>query len=386
AFLSKSFSDLRAGWLKVDAAIIRIMNTRKVLSHASENLLVFDTEIEATRLHGHRGCLDPEVFQTSGVGRECQPLSNKDLIKILSEKAEGIMWHFCLLLLKWTWVAGDLPEQAMGVKNVVFRASTPARLSLNHKIYTRPKSKRDTGIYAGLSSIMDARNVYMMLPFAESVLQGAATNAEWVYDTPFLSDVEAKPRQLLIKLGYEDPPVQPDSLFPVFWVTKGITTGLVHPLIDSGKLKLEEIVAIIWPVFGANVKDNIKAHHVLNHTSGLHNALANIMSEIPPLLCERDGCFYPLMWLCGGFIEHASCIKLHDVLEEKLIHPLNIEGVESRLATLTHDMEDLKCLSNIGNRPDLSSSFEPENPSQLVTVLPTRVLAPYSATLAGGIH
>lgn len=50
---------------------------------------------------------------------------------------------------------------------------------------------------------MDARNVYMMLPFAESVLQGAATNAEWIYDTPFLSDVEAKPRQLLIKLGYE---------------------------------------------------------------------------------------------------------------------------------------------------------------------------------------
>ncbi|XP_026419065.1 uncharacterized protein LOC113314958 [Papaver somniferum] len=168
------------------------------------------------------------------------------------------------------------------------------------------------------------------------------------------------------------------------WEVRSSCSAGVHSLIDSGKLKLGEIVAIIWPVFGANGKDNIKVHHVLNHTSGLHNALANIMSENPPLLCGRDGCFYPLIRLCGGFIEHASWIKLHDVLEEKLIHPLNIEGVESRLATLTLDMEDLKCLSNIGNRPDLPSSFQPEHPSQLVTVLPTRVLPPYSATLAGG--
>lgn len=36
-------------------------------------------------------------------------------------------------------------------------------------------------------------------------------------------------------LGKYDPrPVQPDSLFPVFSVTKGITAGMLHWLVDNG--------------------------------------------------------------------------------------------------------------------------------------------------------
>lgn len=36
-------------------------------------------------------------------------------------------------------------------------------------------------------------------------------------------------------LGRYDPrPVQPDTLFPVFSVTKGITAGIVHWLVDMG--------------------------------------------------------------------------------------------------------------------------------------------------------
>lgn len=36
-------------------------------------------------------------------------------------------------------------------------------------------------------------------------------------------------------LGKEDPrPVQPDSLFPLFSVTKGIVAGMVHWLADKG--------------------------------------------------------------------------------------------------------------------------------------------------------
>lgn len=36
-------------------------------------------------------------------------------------------------------------------------------------------------------------------------------------------------------LGKLDPrPVQPDSLFPIFSVTKGVTSGMVHWLADKG--------------------------------------------------------------------------------------------------------------------------------------------------------
>ncbi|GJX10000.1 beta-lactamase domain-containing protein 2-like protein [Tanacetum coccineum] len=97
---------------------------------------------------------------------------------------------------------------------------------------------------------------------------GAASNTKWLYDSPINSDVEAKLRRFFMNkklgiadellgssnktagcnshvcaykdgkviidtsagvLGIDDPrPVQPDSLFNVFSVTKGITAGLVH--------------------------------------------------------------------------------------------------------------------------------------------------------------
>jgi len=66
-----------------------------------------------------------------------------------------------------------------------------------------------------------------------------------------------------------------------------------------------------------------QVHHVLNHTSGLHNALANIIKELPLLLTDWDECLQRIAlsapetepgqeqlyhylsfgWLCGGIVE-----------------------------------------------------------------------------------
>ncbi|KAJ0477671.1 putative beta-lactamase/transpeptidase [Helianthus annuus] len=92
----------------------------------------------------------------------------------------------------------------------------------------------------------------------------AASDARWLYDSPVNSDIEAKLRRFLVELknttdkilgiqvcaykdgkviidtaagvlGKDDPrAVQPDSLFPVFSVTKGVTAGLIHWLADKG--------------------------------------------------------------------------------------------------------------------------------------------------------
>ncbi|KAJ6295221.1 hypothetical protein OIU76_027665 [Salix suchowensis] len=294
---------------------------------------------------------------------------------------------------------------------------------------------RVIGLLRGLSTTLDARIVYhdIMRPFAESVLQekiakGPSENAQWINDTPVHSDVEAKLRQILVELGnddkilgiqvcaykdgeviidtaagvlgrYDPRPVQPDSLFPVFSVTKGITAGMLHWLVDKGKLNLNENIADIWPEFGTNGKNLIKVHHVLNHTSGLQNALANLREENPLLMADWDEClkriamsapetepgqeqlyhYLSFGWLCGGIIEHASGKKFQEILEEAIVRPLNIggelyvgipPGVESRLASLTVDKEDFSKLSKIASRPELPSTFQPENISQLVTVVP----------------
>ncbi|KAH7573947.1 hypothetical protein JRO89_XS03G0230600 [Xanthoceras sorbifolium] len=387
----------------------------------------------------------------------------------------------------------DLPEQAMDVTSVFFRNSTPAneayenvknlaeQRAKNMKVDAFPGDivifSRVLNLLRGLSSSMNVRIVYMdiMRPFAESVLKeninkGPAVNARWIHETPVHSDVEAKLRQFLLELGkddkilgmqvcaykdgkviidtaagvlgkYDPRPVQPDSLFPVFSVTKGITAGMVHWLVDNGimascnlswtwpkvwmyaliplgigkdsrkdwikrlsyafarKLKLEDNVANIWPEFSSNGKHLIKVHHVLNHTSGLHNALADLREEDPLLFADWDEClkrmamaapetepgqvqlyhYLSFGWLCGGIIEHVSGKKFQEVLEEAFIHPLNIEGelyvgipagVESRLAALTLDTSDLSKLSELSTRSDLPSTFQAGNISQLVTAMP----------------
>ncbi|XP_002527984.2 uncharacterized protein LOC8282084 [Ricinus communis] len=294
---------------------------------------------------------------------------------------------------------------------------------------------RVLNLLRGLSSTMDVRIIYqeIMRPFAEFALQGninkgPTVNAQWIHNTPVHSDVETKLRQLLIELGNEDKilgiqvcaykdgeviidtaagvlgrydprPVQPDSLFPVFSVTKGITAGMLHWLVDNGKVKLDDSVANIWPQFGTSGKDLIKVYHVLNHTSGLHNALSNLREENPMQLCNWDECLNQIClsvpetepgkeqlyhylsfgWLCGGIIEHASGKRFQEILEEAIIRPLKIEGelyvgippgVESRLATLMVDMNDLSKLVEMRSRPDLPSTFQPSNITQLLTTVP----------------
>ncbi|KAM7263186.1 hypothetical protein ACFE04_000869 [Oxalis oulophora] len=329
---------------------------------------------------------------------------------------------------------------------------------------------RVLNLLRGLSSTMNIRIVYLdiMRPFAESVLQGdiskgPAANPQWIYDSPVHSDVEAKLRQLLIKLGndnkilgiqvcaykdgeviidttagvlgrYDPRPVQNDSLFPVFSVSKGITAGMLHWLVDNGllilfykNLKLDENVANIWPEFGSSRKDQIKVHPVLNHTSGLHNALADLRDENAMLMINWDEClkriamtepetapdqeqlyhYLSFGWLCGGIIEHASGKKFQEILEEAIVRPLNIEGemyigippvwFPPKILTCVHwVVRNIKwsrsyrkkntCGITIGkshtrhrgsqqtcndrNRADFPSSFQPDTIVQLANTLP----------------
>ncbi|XP_011045048.1 PREDICTED: uncharacterized protein LOC105140066 [Populus euphratica] len=139
----------------------------------------------------------------------------------------------------------DFPEQAMDFISVFFRTSTSAseaaeyakslgeqrarnmkvlqeKMNLSQKEVKRFNPidafpgdmvifSRVIGLLRRLSTTLDAHIVYhdTMRPFAESVLQekiaeGPSENAQWINDTPVDSDVEAKPRQILVELGNND--------------------------------------------------------------------------------------------------------------------------------------------------------------------------------------
>ncbi|CAM0909712.1 unnamed protein product [Alopecurus aequalis] len=339
----------------------------------------------------------------------------------------------------------DMPQQSMDIATIFFRQSTTAdeakenikalneqrernAKALQEKMKMNKKEikhfnpvdafpgdaiifMRVLNLLRGLSASLNVRIVYLdiMRPFAESTLLG-----QWIYDSPVNSEVESKLRTLLLEMGsekilgiqvcaykdgkviidtaagslgkYDPRPVQPDSLFPVFSVTKGITAGMVHWLVDKGKLKYEETVADIWPEFGTNKKELIKVHHLLNHTSGLQNALADVVKTDPLLFCDWEEAigqiakctpetepgssqiyhYLSFGWLCGGLIEHASGKKFQEILEEAIVRPLQIDGelyigippgVESRLAALTVEMEEMKKLSGLRPGPDVPAEL-----------------------------
>eukprot|EP00252_Welwitschia_mirabilis_P011273 TRINITY_DN2536_c0_g2_i1.p1 TRINITY_DN2536_c0_g2~~TRINITY_DN2536_c0_g2_i1.p1 ORF type:complete len:761 (+),score=175.76 TRINITY_DN2536_c0_g2_i1:179-2284(+) len=268
---------------------------------------------------------------------------------------------------------------------------------------------RVLNLLRGLSSLLDVRVVYLdiMRPFAESTLSlgdiksRITQNSEWIYNSPVHSHVETKLRHLLLEFGqqqrvtgiqvcaykdgkviidtaagilgkYDPRPVQHDSLFNIFSATKGVTAGLVHWLADKGRFSLSDPVADIWPGFSANGKGLCKVVHVLNHTAGLQNALADVVKEDPYFMCKweeilksiasaspecipgSEQIYHPLSfgWLCGGLVE--ACGKaFQEALEEALIHPLGLAGefyigippgVESRLASLSVDKDDFQKL------------------------------------------
>ncbi|KAD4384934.1 hypothetical protein E3N88_25102 [Mikania micrantha] len=220
---------------------------------------------------------------------------------------------------------------------------------------------RVLNLLAGLSSALNVSVSYYRIirPFAESALEcdineRPKDNAEWMCDSTVNSEVEAKLRPLLVNLGnadkilgiqvcaykdgkviidtaagvlgnYDPSPVKPDTLFPVFSVTKGVTAGMLHWLIDKGKVKLEDNVANIWPDFNANRKDQIK--------------------DNPMVLCDWEECLKRI----------AMAAPETEPGQQQQYHYLSY-GVESRLATLTLDTNDINKFAEVSSPTSISNT------------------------------
>lgn len=70
-------------------------------------------------------------------------------------------------------------------------------------------------------------------------------------------------------LDAQGTPVTGDTLFPIFSVTKGIASTVVHRLVERGLLAYEAPIATYWPAFAGNGKQDITLAHAMNHTAGL---------------------------------------------------------------------------------------------------------------------
>ncbi|KAL3677590.1 hypothetical protein R1sor_027538 [Riccia sorocarpa] len=268
---------------------------------------------------------------------------------------------------------------------------------------------RVLNLLRGMSSMLDTEVVYLeiMRPFAEATLFSDKIVADrnfqqqhWILNKKVNSAVEEKLRNLLQQMAgqnrllgiqvcaykdgkviidtaggvmgkYDPRPVETDSLFSVFSVTKGVTAGLLHWLADQGKISYEEKVSTYWKEFGRNGKEEITVAQVLNHTAGLQSALSAVIQQNPMIMCNweevvnrlaqerpvsepgEDQQYHTLTygWLCGAIAEKATGRSFQELLEDAFVSPLRVDGefyvgippgVESRLASLTMDVDDLR--------------------------------------------
>lgn len=69
--------------------------------------------------------------------------------------------------------------------------------------------------------------------------------------------------------------IQPDAIFLIASITKPIVCAAVMMLIERGELSLSDRVIDVIPEFGKNGKNGVTVRHLMTHTSGLPDMVAN---------------------------------------------------------------------------------------------------------------
>lgn len=164
-------------------------------------------------------------------------------------------------------------------------------------------------------------------------------------------------------MGPDDPrPVQPDTLFLSFSVTKGVASLALHQLADAGMVDLDAPVVQYWPEFGRHGKDRLTVAQAASHQAGLHAmpdpvTLEHLTDWEAALRRMEDGvpAYEPgtatgyhavtFAWIMGGIVAGAGGGHLGERIRTHIAEPLGIademyvgipdvDAVRSRLATL----------------------------------------------------
>lgn len=207
---------------------------------------------------------------------------------------------------------------------------------------------------------------------------------------------------------YDRRPVQPDTVFNCFSVTKGVAVTCIHLLVQDGVIDLNSPVATYWPEFAQHGKGNITVAHVLNHQAGLQNAGLEELSKDPFIACDTVRMlqimaaaepedapgtvtkyhYLSLGWLLEGIVTGATGGQsLREFVRSRIAAPLGLDA-ELMIGVLPpqHDAAGdmtflltyyllLSCLPLIPIK--LSPSFLPPT-DLLLTFLPCAYLCAFS--------
>jgi CubicO group peptidase (beta-lactamase class C family) len=219
--------------------------------------------------------------------------------------------------------------------------------------------------------------------------------------------------------GLSDPesttPVDGDTLFTAFSISKGITATCIHILADRGLVQYDAPVARYWPEFAAHGKATITLRHVLTHQAGIPHdppdfdlsmavdweAVCRAVADLEPRWepGTKTG-YHPLTygWVLGEVVRRVDGRSISVFLQDEVCRPLGISGMffgvppgsEHRIATLinaeSHPQMDLSLTPSIS---DVAGSFNRRDVRRAVipgagAITNARSLARMYAVLAAG--
>jgi len=178
-------------------------------------------------------------------------------------------------------------------------------------------------------------------------------------------------------LGIINPrPVNAQSLFCIFSVSKSVLAMGILRLVQEKKIALDEPISKYWPKFGVNGKENITIRHALSHQSGLAGVLPqkvtldtlldwSHMKEViekssPTHTPGEDTVYHALSfaWICGGIIESVTGLPYEEFLHDEIMEPLKMQNMlyMSGLPKNINVDKDVATLSFYDDSKEISNS------------------------------
>lgn len=139
------------------------------------------------------------------------------------------------------------------------------------------------------------------------------------------------------------PSIRPDTIFLLASITKPVVVSALMLLVERGLLLLDDPAAEYVPEFGNNGKEAITLRHLMTHTSGLPDMLAEndtLRAEHAPLaefvrrICRLTPAFAPGtriqyqstgIAILGEILERVTGLPLRDFLRREIFDPLAMD-------------------------------------------------------------
>jgi CubicO group peptidase (beta-lactamase class C family) len=128
----------------------------------------------------------------------------------------------------------------------------------------------------------------------------------------------------------------------VFSATKGMTSTVIHRLVDRGLIDYEAPVAEYWPEFGANGKSALTVREVMRHRAGLsglrgatkedlldHIGMEARLAAAPPGRLLGKPAYHALTfgWLMSGLARAVTGKGMRALIREEIAQPLGTDGM-----------------------------------------------------------